>query len=637
MINKILITSGVIFISSISLAFSPGEAIQNGYTNEPVRHEIIDWRQQAESSIINGSSFNNGSIETDLEFFFTEGQLKSGHYEWPAEKKSDLINLVTAFEGVVWLEMRKPWSSIDCATIAKTIEESGKTKSEKSMTTLNCKGDSAAFQISETEYVRGPVLSPNKSYSESEFIRYETKTRNTKKCKKWAFLWTSCKKYKTEEYQSPVYGGVVYNYDLKQSETWTISHGSATATGRWKEEWSYFDIEKGLIPIDVSGITVFIKGDVKKNDPWIENNEAHGNSTRTLGDINQLSGSKLKIKCGEKEFFNSYTVTNDYTAIPIPSSEAGQLLINCATETVEFVFENLDGQAQPYSGYEAYVQIDPKYSTLSAQTAISKYSAAISADLKNTYSVYRRYRNLFIPYQYGDFDPTLISPSVKSSLEGIVTENSSKLREFMLEYAEKTGVNITPIKFDVNKLFFDFEEANAWADSQGFSRNDRDYLVGAYRPAVDKNIEIPGWIKDFINWSYTQPEGGEVLTVMTMNDYGSIPEAIDEVTSSVALIHAEERELPQKYPYAYELYNSWLALTESFTVTKRFLNLMEFYNPTIHATLAYGTDAASISSYLSSKLEVSKHSNKPQLLDLTSWDVLTANNRLDPFSSGSPL
>jgi hypothetical protein len=132
----------------MSLAFSPGEAIQNGYTNEPVRHEIIDWRQQAESSIINGSSFNNGSIETDLEFFFTEGQLKSGHYEWPAEKKSDLINLVTAFEGVVWLEMRKPWSSIDCATIAKTIEESGKTKSEKSLTTLNCMGDSAEFRIS---------------------------------------------------------------------------------------------------------------------------------------------------------------------------------------------------------------------------------------------------------------------------------------------------------------------------------------------------------------------------------------------------------------------------------------------------------------------------------------------------------
>lgn len=356
-------------------------------------------------------------------------------------------------------------------------------------------------------------------------------------------------------------GSGSYRYDQISHTNWTIDvttpESTQTAVGAYRVRRSEFDIKQGLVPVTLSGITLFVPADIKVNQPWqtVESEDY-------LKSVAFHSGRRFYIQCGTHTFFDD----RDY----FPDGGEGIMLdlssnfnSYCADEDIVYRFKNM----RNYENNTTTITFIPLSRGLTPIEYIGEYASKLEVKLNNAADDFLFYQALYNPTQSAE-------PGIQNTVQyqTSIKAFSDGLKQQMQGYAV-TRNDLS--SSDVEALFFaDTAEVDAWAvsTSQTISM-DLDFMVGVYKESFGG--DQPEWFGDFEAWFDTDEigENGEtragsevapgfaVEAIQDAGRYALNPEGLD--------IH---------YAFGCKYLEAWESLTRTKVMADRYLFLMNYFS-----------------------------------------------------------
>jgi len=243
--------------------------------------------------------------------------------------------------------------------------------------------------------------------------------------------------YETMEYTN-------WDINVDANQNWQIADGSHVL------RQSDFSYERGLVPVLLNGITIFVEADVQVNEPWRTIDNGVDDPEPVV--VSSYSGRRFYIQCGNYEFFED----KDYFPNDIPGHSL-ELSDNfdtyCADEDIVYRFENMRNADTESGGYVhlTTVSYTPQPVDFTPTAYIGTYSNKLQVKLNESSEDFLFYHGLYNPTQGAELGVQQDAAAYELSVQ----EYSLNLKTQMLEFAaDEDEHDITVTSSDVEDLVY---------------------------------------------------------------------------------------------------------------------------------------------------------------------------------------
>ncbi len=534
------------------------------FCSKLVENEPLSWRSNFEQAVALGFPVLGINYSNDVPVKLSNDQLAKGYYELDPSEVDNIVALLTTGGMDISVDMITPWSSIDCQNIAKALS----TK-RRDLTIVRCKGDESQQVLGQTISVKAPRYTYDLTHAVNAV--YGTETYTVRKCfgtsdgSLFSFCWDE-----KRERTVLVSGAYSYDYDEKVFEEWDISYtsigGISNSTGKWRKQWSSFEMVPGFVPVNVGGITTFISADIKKSSSWFNNAKGEGPidlSADMPGMYDESviihpTGRKLGLRCSGQELLGDrgYLPNNDMD-VSVPSGLVDDARGLCK-DGARLDLANFRA-FEDDSGLAATITFSLNASGNKAYKGINSYAADLKNHIIRKTSIFEHYDGLLDGYLDGNVDGFGIR----------ARDYSNSLKDLMQVYLSSGAdgsIEITQSSIDA--LFYTYSEALAvQEESDSFPKLVTGFYKLAFPIGSGTSVSAPDWYEDFLLWVRSE----DVDTTYPIDVYMSF------IQQSASMYYGLSDA--SFFPYECEYKDAWLSVGDALAVGDKFMEFMNYYNP----------------------------------------------------------
>ncbi|PTY36450.1 hypothetical protein BGP77_03890 [Saccharospirillum sp. MSK14-1] len=500
----------------------PNGSLTNDYIfdeyglSEVIDTEVVAGRYSFERALLDRNIIFMGElVPAPPVRIFTNEELADGSFTLPEAEKTSLLEMAAIGSVGIRVESNEPIRAMDCQKAAVELDAS----TSEMVNRVSC--------VSNNE---GSILTTSHQYRPLSI---------------------------TYNYSTELFG---FRFiDRKRYTDWTINVlGPAytqVANGVYREYRREAWNTRGMVPIVMNGITLFVEADVRVSEPW----ELYKRRNVGSEEVAFNSGRRFYIQCGTHKFYED----EDY--FPVGFSGLTMDLSStfdsyCADKDVTYHFENM----QNTGANTTSVTFIPQSYLVLPTDYIGIYAQKLEVKLNDAADNFFFYSELYNPTEDaspGDGDATAYKTSAQ--------EFSSSLENLMKQYADFSSELSTS---DVDQWFFsDASEVQSWAESDqstfDITSDDFDFMVGVYKgPFVE---EDPVWLDDFNIWFHDESglAGAEVSPAFSI-----------EAINDVARYALDPIGLDVHYAFGCKYLEAWEHLTKAKVMADRYMFLMDQYS-----------------------------------------------------------